>query len=263
MNSENKIYIHADDYGYTKSMSSKILDCVNDGKVNSISIMIDGNSEALTKIKGIKNTEIRLHLNLTSINSVGNQMHKEKLLKLSFLKLFFANKKLKKICIEEIDHQIDKFCKLYDLESLELDGHHHIQIIPWIYKHLTNQERYEITNIRIPSEKIYLLNFASILRITFYRNLFALIVLKYFSLGKKQSSKRGFAGLLYSGIYKINSLEKHIKKLKETYTEFEISFHPGHPDYDEYDLFKKNHLKYVTSINRINEYKLLQSDFKY
>ena len=59
MNSENKIYIHADDYGYTKSMSSKILDCVNDGKVNSISIMIDGNSEALTKIKGIKNTEIR------------------------------------------------------------------------------------------------------------------------------------------------------------------------------------------------------------
>ena len=46
MNSENKIYIHADDYGYTKSMSSKILDCVNDGKVNSISIMIDGNSEA-------------------------------------------------------------------------------------------------------------------------------------------------------------------------------------------------------------------------
>ena len=54
MNSENKIYIHADDYGYTKSMSSKILDCVNDGKVNSISIMIDGNSEALTKIKGIK-----------------------------------------------------------------------------------------------------------------------------------------------------------------------------------------------------------------
>ena len=82
MNSENKIYIHADDYGYTKSMSSKILDCVNDGKVNSISIMIDGNSEALTKIKGIKNTEIRLHLNLTSINSVGNQMHKEKLLKL-------------------------------------------------------------------------------------------------------------------------------------------------------------------------------------
>ena len=53
MNSENKIYIHADDYGYTKSMSSKILDCVNDGKVNSISIMIDGNSEALTKIIGI------------------------------------------------------------------------------------------------------------------------------------------------------------------------------------------------------------------
>ena len=40
-------------------------------------------------LKGIKNTEIRLHLNLTSINSVGNQMHKEKLLKLSFLKLFF------------------------------------------------------------------------------------------------------------------------------------------------------------------------------
>lgn len=263
MNSENKIYIHADDYGYTKSMSSKILDCVNNGKVNSISIMIDGHSEALTKIKGIKNTEIRLHLNLTSINSVGNQLHKEKLLKLSFLKLFFANKKLKTICIEEIDHQIDKFCKLYDLESLELDGHHHIQIIPWIYKHLTNQERYKIRNIRIPSEKIYLLNFASILKITFYRNLFALIILKYLSLGKKQSSKRGFAGLLYSGIYKMNSLEKHIKKLKQVYPEFEISFHPGHPDYDEYHLFKKNHLKYVTSINRINEYKLLQSDFKY
>ena len=51
-------------------------------------------------------------------------------------------------------------------------------------QHLTNQERYEITNIRIPSEKIYLLNFASILRITFYRNLFALIVLKYLTILK-------------------------------------------------------------------------------
>ena len=34
-------FFHADDYGYSESISNNILDCVDNGPINSVSIMIN------------------------------------------------------------------------------------------------------------------------------------------------------------------------------------------------------------------------------
>ena len=85
-------FIHIDDYGYTKSMSEKIMNCIDNGSVNSVSIMIDTEPELIEKIKQQGSVLKKLHLNLTSLNEVRNISNHDKLSSLTFLRLFFAGK---------------------------------------------------------------------------------------------------------------------------------------------------------------------------
>ena len=263
MTKKSTAFIHVDDYGYTKSMSEKILYCIENGSVNSVSIMIDTESEVIETIKQQDSVLKKLHLNLTSLSEVRNVSNHEKLTRLTFFRLFFASKSIKEVCKKELNHQIEKFIEHFEYNNIELDGHHHIQAIPWIYKFLIDHKEIQIENIRIPSEKIVLLDFKCLFNLTFYRNLVAVLILKLLCLRKKRYAKKGFAGLLYSGIYNLNSLKKHLHKLNNFYSEFEITFHPGHPVESEHKVFKENHLKYVTSENRVREYELLQNKFLY
>lgn len=261
MTKKSTAFIHIDDYGYTKSMSEKIMNCIDNGSVNSVSIMIDTEPELIEKIKQQGSVLKKLHLNLTSLNEVRNISNHDKLSSLTFLRLFFAGKNIKEICKKELNNQIEKFIEHFEYNDIEVDGHHHIQAIPWIYNYLIDHKKIQIENIRIPSEKIVLLDFKSLFNLTFYRNLVAVLILKLLCLGKKRYTKKGFAGLLYSGIYNLNTLKKHLYKLNNFYGEFEITFHPGHPAKSEHQVFKENHLKYVTSKNRVREYELLQNKF--
>ena len=138
-------------------------------------------------------------MNLTSLNL--NEEHKNNkiLNNLSFTKLFFANKKLKELCKAEIEKQILIFKDIFGCEEINVDGHHHIQIIPWIYDFLTNKEL--IIRLRIPNEKIKFFSIKKFFNITFWRNLLAVIILKIITIGKSKYQAKNFAGLLYSGIY--------------------------------------------------------------
>ena len=261
MTKKSTAFIHIDDYGYTKSMSEKIMNCIDNGSVNSVSIMIDTESEMIEKIKQQDSVLKKLHLNLTSLSEVGNLSNHQKLSNLTFIRLFFAGKNIREVCKKELDHQIEKFIEHFQNKDIEVDGHHHIQAIPWIYRYLINHKEIQVENIRIPSEKIVLLDFKALFNITFYRNFIAVLILKLLCLRKKRYAKKGFAGLLYSGIYNLNTLNKHLNRLNNFYSEFEITFHPGHPVESEHKKFKENHLKYVTSKNRVREYELLQNKF--
>ena len=249
--------IHADDYGYSENISQNILDCYKNGIVNSLSIMIDTSDELINKLINSNIENINLHLNLTSLASVSNKEDEEFLKGLTFTKLFFMSNKKKDICKKEIDHQIKKFSKHFSQIDMRIDGHHHIQIIPWIFKYLINNYSSEIKSIRIPNEKLILLDLRYFLKLTFYRNLFASIVLKVLTRNILHHSKVKFAGLLYSGIYNSKSLQQHINRLKKSKLDSEITFHPGTGLESEKNHFKKNHFKYVTSKNRKNEYLLL------
>ena len=252
--------IHADDYGYSENISQNILDCYKNGIINSLSVMIDTSDKLISKLINSNIENISLHLNLTSLASANNKEDEEFLKSLTFTKLFFLRNKKREICKKEIDHQIRKFTKLFSDKELRIDGHHHIQIIPWIFKFLNNNYSDEINSIRIPNEKLILLDIKYFFKLTFYRNLFASIVLKVMCRNILHHSKVRFAGLLYSGIYNKKSLQQHIDILQKSMQDSEITFHPGSGLESEKHYFKKNHFKYVSSKKRKNEYLLLIND---
>jgi len=256
------IKFHADDYGYSANISQNILDCLKRETIQEMSIMIDSDEKLLQKIQDMNLKNISLHLNLTSLASVGNTDNSKFLKQLTFFKLFFLKNSKKTICMEEISHQIDKYKRFFPDVKLHIDGHHHIQIIPWIFTFLLNNKDFKISSIRIPNEKIVFLSFSYLINLTFYRNLFAVLILKALTVNLKKFSKRNFAGLLYSGIYTENNLNKHIAKLKSKKAVTELTFHPGTGLESEKETFKDNHFKYVTSKNRLREFHLLMSRSK-
>ena len=84
-----KIYFHADDYGRSKEVSKNILNCLINGNLNSVSIMINHDQKCHNKLKKLKNVNKRLHLNLTEISKT--KINDQYLKNLSFLKLLFIN----------------------------------------------------------------------------------------------------------------------------------------------------------------------------
>jgi len=251
------IFIHADDFGYSENISQDILSCINDGIVNSVSVMVYANKEYYEKIKNCNLKNISLHLNLTSLNLNEERKNNKILNNLSFTKLFFANKKLKEICKAEIEKQILVFKDEFGFNEINIDGHHHIQIIPWIYDFLSKKGL--IIQLRIPNEKIKIFSIKIFYNFTFWRNLLAVIILKIITLGKSKYKAKNFAGLLYSGIYNNKIFFKHLKSLSKSDLPFEITFHPGSGIESEKENFKHSHFKYVTSKNRRTEFNLLKS----
>ena len=152
----NKILFHADDYGRSSAVSENILKCLEQGCLNSVSVMVNHHQDSLDKLKDFKNVNIRLHLNLTEIpNTISKNA--EFLSTLSFFKLLFLNKSKKKIVYKEIDDQITKFISIYKPKKLKIDGHEHVHLIPWIYNYLsTNSERYKICEMRNSNEELML-----------------------------------------------------------------------------------------------------------
>ena len=253
----NNMFIHADDYGYSKNISKDILSCIDEGIINSISVMVHGNKIYYEKIKNYNLKNISLHLNLTSLNLDEDYKNNKILNNLSFTKLFFANKKLKELCKSEIEKQILIFKDIFEYEEINVDGHHHIQIIPWLFDFLSDKE--DIIQLRIPNEKIKFFSITTFFNITFWRNLLAVNILKIITIGKNRYRAKNFAGLLYSGIYNNKILLKHIKNISKSDLPFEITFHPGSGNEDERENFKHNHYKYVTSKKRKTERDLLKS----
>ena len=71
---------------------------------------------------------------------------------LRFIKLLFLSKKKREFVYKEIDNQIKEFIKLYNLNGISINGHEHVQMIPWIYKYLYNNKN--IKDIRYVDEKL-------------------------------------------------------------------------------------------------------------
>ena len=68
-----------------------------------------------------------------------------------------------------------------------IDGHEHIQMIPWINNYLHSKKRiYKIKEIRNSNELIMIPNMKDLINIRYYRNLLACLTIKIlFHLNKK------------------------------------------------------------------------------
>tara|TARA_B100000035_G_scaffold39302_1_gene29634 strand:+ start:28335 stop:29138 length:804 start_codon:yes stop_codon:yes gene_type:complete len=224
-NLKNNYFLHADDFGMNDAVSKSILNCIDNGSVNSVSVMFGGSDKYFNQIKNSK-IKIKLHLNLTSNPKVYLEQNKQLFTNLSFFNLMFLKKENRSEVFKEIDLQIKEFQNIFQLDYLAIDGHHHIQAIPWINEYLSKQTNFKINELRVPKENIFLDKLSTLYNSRFYRNLFAVVLLRYLAYSNKSRIESPeFYGLLYSGIHNESTFFKALKRIDNKNIEF--SLHPG------------------------------------
>tara|TARA_B100000963_G_scaffold362041_1_gene402493 strand:+ start:22111 stop:22857 length:747 start_codon:yes stop_codon:yes gene_type:complete len=234
--------IHLDDFGRSPKISYQILDYLKCNKISSVSVMVGFVDSKFHRLLIKKKVKTKLHLNLTdNKNYEFNKKSKDT----SFFSLFFLKKKYRRQVFHEIDKQINEYKKIYDFKKISLDGHQHIHFIPWIYKHLCTNKKYNISELRYPNEKFNFPTFKVLIKIKFYRNLIAWLLLKFFSIFNEKKTKKEFFGILYSSIYDEKILNHQFTKYK--FINKEILLHLGNTDSSERKLFSKKFFNYFTS----------------
>ena len=261
----SKIIFHADDFGRSPNISKSIYKSIIQSKISSISIIVSDKIYGLSLLKKVRVSK-RLHLNLTDFTD--RKSKEDNIYNLSFIKLFFMpllpNFKTNKKKIEiEILRQIKIYKKCIKKDSIFLDSHQHIHMIPWIFNIIFKlRKKNKITNIRIPNEK-FLINFRDLLDLNVINNIIKFFIIKIFILiSKKKISKikydYNFIGIIYSGIQNKNYLKKTFKFIKKNNPTnmTEILLHPGYAITNEKKLFKQAFFKYYTSSKRKKEFLL-------
>jgi len=260
---KSEYYFHADDFGRSKEISKNILKCALKGNLNSTSVIVGHITDYYhTKLKKIKNINIRLHLNLTEIPQ--KKITNNKFLNdLSFFKLIFLKDSYKKKIYDEIESQIKEYKRIYKPKNLKIDGHEHVHMIPWILKYLLkNKKRLRIKEFRNSNEYLFFPRFNDLLNLKYFRNLVACFVLKffYFIIGSPKLSQKIFIGTAYSNLQSEKLILKKLDLLKKkNIKNFEILLHPGLTKNKDKKLFKKYYFKFYKSINRKKEFDICLS----
>lgn len=244
------INIHADDYGMTAQCNARIQTCWEQGCVNAVSVMVNGNEPLLPKDSHVP---VALHLNLvegktlTPAEQVPLLIREDGYLKHSFFGLLILSlspmrRQLEKQLYLEIQAQLVEFQRLFPNErELLLDSHQHTHMIPLVFSTLLRVIRdlgLGVSYMRIPAEPIGPFLREPALYLT-YRpmNLVKNAVLNFlWCFNRKQFRESGistaiFCGILFSGEMDKRRLTKvfpHFLRLAEKRgMDLEFLFHPG------------------------------------
>ncbi len=281
------IYFCADDYGISKGANSRIENCLENGVLNKVSVLLNGEISDFKQRLSDNDTTLSLHINLvegrplSNLNDVDLLISDNGYFKYSFVGLLFLSmsnkrKEFEKQIYIEIQNQI-KFWKMAMGEntSISIDSHQHTHMIPLIFKILMRVIRDEglnVSSIRIPAEPILPYIFTPSLY--FEYNLIGLIkqwLLKTFALvnrrelAKSKIQSAYFMGILFSGKLnesRIKKLLPHYLKLANKYNKnIEIGFHPGYIKDGEklLDGSRQDFSKFYYSSWRNTEYNTLLS----
>ncbi|MHC4874345.1 MAG: carbohydrate deacetylase [Planctomycetota bacterium] len=282
-----KIYIHADDFGLHNEITDKILDCFNNGVLNSTSIITNGPGFEYG-VEKYKETDGRLrlalHLNLIEgkplsdpedidllIDSVGEYKYMFLALWLKYLKADRQLKQhLKSQIKKELSAQIDKYLSYVNV-PLEVDSHMHMHMVPFISEILFElASEKNISYIRIPSEPFYF--DAGSIKNYFSANIIKNLLLNYLS-GRALvntskldiSCNKFFIGVLGTGNMSLSAVDKALQSINKKGISkdesIEILFHPGGiEERAAIDWTTKEFVKdYYISPCRKSEYEFIKS----
>ena len=249
------VYFCADDYGISTYGNSRIENCLENGVLNKVSVLPNGEiSDFKHSLSGNNTTILSLHINLvegrplSGPNDIDLLISDNGYFKYSFIGLFFLSisnkrKEFEKQVYTEIQSQI-KFWKkaMGENISVSIDSHQHTHIIPLIFKTLMRvieDEGLNVQSIRIPAEPISPYVFTPSLY--FEYNPIGLIkqwLLKMLAFANRREFKKSkiqsayFIGILFSGKLneaRIRKLLPHYLKLAKKHNKnIEIGFHPGY-----------------------------------
>jgi predicted glycoside hydrolase/deacetylase ChbG (UPF0249 family) len=281
-----KTKINADDFGLTRNITDRILECHDNGCLTSVSIIPNGMAfdYAIKEYKKRKNLDIGIHLNLTEGKAISPAedvyllVNKSGFFRHSFLSLYFAsvfsNAGIKNILRRQVRieclAQIDKVLKNVRADTyINIDSHMHFHMIPLVFDVLLDIYNEKRKYFRLPIEPFYF-HLASINSLKNYlgKNIIKHILLKLlasYNIKKINSNPvllgcEYFIGVLFTGNTTFASLKKALRKIPDR-CYLEILFHPGFVEENEKAVLdgsiKNTH--FHLSSNRKIEYGILQS----
>ena len=167
------IEYHADDYGMFPASSRRIIDCIENGCINGISLMPNG--ACFSECMGIlqkectRSVRLSIHLNLITERplcdpgKIPDLVNEEGLFSVTYGKILAASlvpstrRRYKEQIKAELGKQIDT-CLPYLREqgSVRLDSHRHIHMVPVVFEaiqELTDEKALNVSYIRIVHER--------------------------------------------------------------------------------------------------------------
>ena len=284
---------HADDYGLFVGQSRRILQCRLSGSLNGISIFPNGD-DLLPCLEFLPEDGIALtvHLNLLQGRclsppvAVPLLVDADGLFRLHFSELLFSRftgkyASFKKQLKMELESQIRRMLPFFEKrhQPLRIDGHAHWHMIPVVFDALMEvieENRYQVTYIRIPAEPVglYIRNLFKIVPLPFI-NIIKMLLLQILALRNRWKWKKAlsgvekkvFMGVLLSGCFDLERMAALLPSAKQ-YAEkcgygLEILAHPG----SVYELeaisriTNRDDLRFFTSPARdIEAYSLMHID---
>lgn len=252
------IEYHVDDYGMFPESSKRIIECINNGKVNAISLM--ANSPRLDQCMELlhstckKDILLSMHLNLMTERPVCSPEEIPDLIDPEgFFNVTYAD--LIKACIlpdmrikykaqikKELSAQIERLLPYFEEQgSVRIDSHRHFHMVPLVFgvlSEIVREKDLNVSYIRIVNDKPSL--YRGIGRFEFFKpiNTVKLILLKSFAFldsilfpGLYKISDRDFGCILFSGCMTRNNLDIIRKNIENNPSKFkrcvELMFHPG------------------------------------
>ena len=249
------VYFCADDYGISTYGNSRIENCLENGVLNKVSVLPNGEiSDFKQRLSGNNTTILSLHINLvegrplSGPNDIDLLISDNGYFKYSFIGLFFLSisnkrKEFEKQVYTEMQSQIKFWKKAADENtSISIDSHQHTHMIPLIFKTLMRvirEEGLKVSYLRIPNEPLLPYIYTPTLYFEYHPvGLVKQWLLKTFALVNRRELKKSkiqsayFIGILFSGKLneaRIRKLLPHYLKLAKKHNKnIEIGFHPGY-----------------------------------
>ena len=281
------IYIHADDYGMTSITCQRIKNCLENGCLNSISVMPNGCLKDCSEVREMKEVPCAIHLNLvegrglTSAEQIDLLVQPNGYMKHSFVGLLMLSispkrKKLEKQLYLELKAQIFSMMKLLpENKAIFLDSHQHTHMIPLVFRtilRIIEEEDISVQYLRVSAEPVMpFLREPSLYHTYRPVNVIKNIVLNFLWLfNRKKFRISGIQSALFCGIIFSGNMDKDrimkvfphfYEKAKKQGCDLEFLFHPGYiEDGEEFmDPYKEAFQQFYLSEGRKVEYEALHT----
>ena len=265
MKMNNVLDFHADDFGISKNSCNDIFSLINDGCLNSISILpnmehFEYGVNLLNQLSDEQMTHLNIsvHLNFMEGKCCSNKdlipdlVDEKGFFTVSWKKLFIWNYnplKKKKI-INQLKTEIDAQCRkcvdsgIYKSKKLRFDSHQHPHMIPIFqkalfsviqeYKKIGIETEFVRNSRDILSSYIFHLNLYKTFSLV---NIIKCLILNFFSHSLKRKLKKNnlsdqyLSGVFFSGNMDYERLSvilpSYAKKAEKKNLSMEVLFHPG------------------------------------
>lgn len=252
-----EIIVNADDYGLSRGITDHILDSVDNGALNSVSIIANGQAFEYAIAEYKKRSGIRLsaHLNfvegrpLSSLKKVDLLVNSKGNFKYTFVSLWLRYLTSRKRTKERLKSQItiesaaqlraiqDKFTAEF---KVNVDSHQHVHLLPFVFDSILNlHDKFNFSYIRLPKEP-WFFPFGNK---GIMRNYLGSNIIKHFLLNLLSRWNRHklvirenitypdhFIGVLFSGNMNESSVKTALSKVKKGSHDkkcIELLLHPG------------------------------------